>query len=1006
MSILLHDKISPLIESQFPAFYREEGPQFVAFVKAYYEWLEQTNNPLYHSRHLLDYKDIDLTLDEFVPHFAYKYLHGTQTSKIASQRDLIKHSHDLYQTKGTIQSLELVFRMLFDQDIEVYYPGDDILRASDGVWIIPKYIELSVSDKAREFVGKDIIGNLSGSRAFVERVDRKVFDGRVIDVAYLSNVQPNVDTGATFVYGEYISTDGIIKDAPRVVGSLTRVNITSSGSGFAEGEVVDIVSDRRGHKGTARVTSVGNRTGEVNYRLLDGGYGYTLNANVSGISQKVYVSANVLSLTSFTSSNTFTKGFPEFSTIVQPLTELSFSTANTTFAAGDMIYGTTNTTSNVITTGFVLSVSQALGSGTLLISPHTTAFVDIDTVQFANTITGSFALGESIYQTNNSGNSAVGVIVEANSTVIVIDQKYGPFANGELLVGSTSGATANATAVNTRVSDNTNFTDSNVTRIVIGETDQGAYVTGATDETASANVVGSNTGAVGVFNITNNFRGGSFARVYSPTTGATADITVTSSGYPGQFKIGAIANTEVVYLGADMLNANNSSNVSFLSVNLDDPTYGFSANASANLSSVLASAFTKNPYTIGTILSLTERNPGFDNTAKPFVVEIEQVVASYGKRSRLTAGVINRVGSYGIGETVTQTISLPLANVGITNASNTFNFSSRETIKQVRADGHTTFGDLYTTSVVGANGSIRIFVANTANTFDASNTIVGLVSGSTANVVSVGITNTNIVAAGIVRGTFENQIDIQRTTFTDFVRDLQLYGSETGTTSTVITLQEDSSSGVLGNNAFVDPEAGISDGRINTLEVLDSGFLYEEGEPVIVSAPGNQITAAGIARVETYGTSQGYWRGDRGTLDSTKRIQDNEYYQEYSYEIQTGLDKDKYESAVKSLAHVVGTKMFSKYVNVSTSSKPVAAANATYNRITTLTLTGVSGTFANNEVVSQAANTANGRVISFNASLNTLQLVDTTGSFIAAGVVTGANSTATGTISSTNLLFI
>ena len=37
----IEQKISPLIKSMFPSFYMEEGPNFVAFMEAYYEWLEQ-----------------------------------------------------------------------------------------------------------------------------------------------------------------------------------------------------------------------------------------------------------------------------------------------------------------------------------------------------------------------------------------------------------------------------------------------------------------------------------------------------------------------------------------------------------------------------------------------------------------------------------------------------------------------------------------------------------------------------------------------------------------------------------------------------------------------------------------------------------------------------------------------------------------------------------------------------------------------------------------------------
>ena len=42
----IETKISPLIENMFPSFYREEGPNFIAFVKAYYEWLEENSQLL------------------------------------------------------------------------------------------------------------------------------------------------------------------------------------------------------------------------------------------------------------------------------------------------------------------------------------------------------------------------------------------------------------------------------------------------------------------------------------------------------------------------------------------------------------------------------------------------------------------------------------------------------------------------------------------------------------------------------------------------------------------------------------------------------------------------------------------------------------------------------------------------------------------------------------------------------------------------------------------------
>ena len=70
--------ISPLVESQFPAFYREEGPMFIALVKSYYEWLEQSNNAIYQARKLLEYRDIDQTIDDFIVYFKEETLKNVQ----------------------------------------------------------------------------------------------------------------------------------------------------------------------------------------------------------------------------------------------------------------------------------------------------------------------------------------------------------------------------------------------------------------------------------------------------------------------------------------------------------------------------------------------------------------------------------------------------------------------------------------------------------------------------------------------------------------------------------------------------------------------------------------------------------------------------------------------------------------------------------------------------------------------------------------------------------------
>ena len=59
-------KISNLVSTQLPGFVREDHPNFVAFLEAYYEYLEQSNTvPAYgktveRAKNLMSYADVEI----------------------------------------------------------------------------------------------------------------------------------------------------------------------------------------------------------------------------------------------------------------------------------------------------------------------------------------------------------------------------------------------------------------------------------------------------------------------------------------------------------------------------------------------------------------------------------------------------------------------------------------------------------------------------------------------------------------------------------------------------------------------------------------------------------------------------------------------------------------------------------------------------------------------------------------------------------------------------------
>lgn len=267
--------ISQLVENQFPQVYREEGPELIAFIEAYYEFLESQNKyATLASRQMFDANDIDNTLEEFIIHFKEKYLKDLPFDTSTDKRFLIKHIKDYYNSKGTEASVKLLMKLLFAEDVDVYYPGQDILKPSDSNWFTPRYIELDYSERTKSFVGNQIRGALSGATAFVESLVTKRINGRIIDVLYLTNLR------GSFEFGEFVTDDLSLQDAPTIIGSLTEVQLLNGGRGNKIGDIVEIESEF-GLQAKGRITGISAETGRVDFELIDGGHGYALNGQIA-----------------------------------------------------------------------------------------------------------------------------------------------------------------------------------------------------------------------------------------------------------------------------------------------------------------------------------------------------------------------------------------------------------------------------------------------------------------------------------------------------------------------------------------------------------------------------------------------------------------------------------------------------------------------------------------------------------------------------------------------------
>jgi hypothetical protein len=274
----IEKNISSFIEQQFPSFYRDQGPNFIAFIRAYYEWMEQSNNTIGHARSLLEYGDIDSTSEQFIKNFKFQFAQSLPDNTVADKRLLIKHILDLYRSKGTPRAVELLFRMVFNEDIELYIPNENIFRPSDNIWKIPRYLEVKSNPNINKLAGTQIQNVGNTAFAIVENVSSRIVNGRTINVLEISSIRGDFARGDRIYQTN--NTDVPFEQAISIIGSLTAVAITQGGANYSLGDIIDVTGS--GVEAKARVSAISDRfIGALNYTIGDGGTGYTTNAVVT-----------------------------------------------------------------------------------------------------------------------------------------------------------------------------------------------------------------------------------------------------------------------------------------------------------------------------------------------------------------------------------------------------------------------------------------------------------------------------------------------------------------------------------------------------------------------------------------------------------------------------------------------------------------------------------------------------------------------------------------------------
>ena len=267
------------VTHQFPEFVQTDYPKFIRFVELYYEFLKNSEHEGI-GESFDSIRDIDSTLTKFVDSLWSEFGISVPRTSVANDKYFLKHIKDFYSTKGSEESFRILFRHLFDTEIDLKYPKDYILRASDGRWVQDVSFVVNVTEgDIFDIVGHQVFINTSklSIPAIVERVN-PLYDSFEVFVS-MANY-------STVGVGDIITFNNV---SATIIESLYNVSIYKSGKGFFVGQLFTVPSPT-GNPAKIKVSSVGINGELLNIQILVFGYGFntkSYNSITSGVGSQI-----------------------------------------------------------------------------------------------------------------------------------------------------------------------------------------------------------------------------------------------------------------------------------------------------------------------------------------------------------------------------------------------------------------------------------------------------------------------------------------------------------------------------------------------------------------------------------------------------------------------------------------------------------------------------------------------------------------------------------------------
>lgn len=272
-------------------------------------------NPVENINQLLEYVDVDNTLDNFFLEFRNQILNAIPNNLAVGldKRKFAKNVTDLYQKKGTTEGHKTFFRALLNEDAEIYYPTVDLLRVSDGEWRKRDFLKVTLKSPItadtnnllnQTITQTEIIGNsfVNTATAIVNGIEKETINGVEVTTLFLEKnsvtgtfrfsnddnvlLEDNdallLETGDKIDQESEIFITGVDRTDPEILiqcvirPSIEQATIIDPGAYYVINDTINFTNEGSGSLGKLQIIDVssGKVTGIV---IDDGGSNYAVN---------------------------------------------------------------------------------------------------------------------------------------------------------------------------------------------------------------------------------------------------------------------------------------------------------------------------------------------------------------------------------------------------------------------------------------------------------------------------------------------------------------------------------------------------------------------------------------------------------------------------------------------------------------------------------------------------------------------------------------------------------